>query len=114
MRVLAVIAYVAVIFTLSSWSNPPSGPGLLHLDKIVHVVEYGILGILLGWAARPRLRGVRLIALAIVLGLLVAVADELYQRATPGRESSVFDMAADFVGLTLGVLAYERRTAKRP
>jgi VanZ family protein len=113
MRVLAVIAYVAVIFTLSSWSNPPSGPGL-QLDKVVHVVEYGILGILLGWAARPRLRGGRLIALAIVLGFLVAVSDELYQRATPGRESSVVDVVADCVGLILGVLAYERRTARRP
>jgi VanZ family protein len=60
------------------------------------------------------MRGVQLIALAIVLGLLIAVADELYQRATPGRESSIYDVVADFVGLVLGVLAYERRTAKRP
>lgn len=113
MRVLAVIAYVAVIFILSSWSNPPSGPSLLHLDKVAHVIEYGILGILLGWAARPKLRGTKLIALAVVLGILVAVSDELYQGVTPGRESSVYDVVADCVGLILGVLAYERRSAKR-
>jgi VanZ family protein len=109
MRILAVIAYVGVIFTLSSWSNPPTGPRVPHLDKFAHAIEYGILAILIGWAATPRRRwGWRRAGLAVTLGLVVAVADEIYQGLTPGRESSIYDVVADLVGLGLGAVVYER------
>jgi VanZ family protein len=102
LRILAVVLYVGFIFALSSWRNPPSGPELPYLDKVVHAVEYGILGLLLAWAAAGRgVRGWRRLGLVLAIGGAVAMADELYQRCTPGRESSPYDALADLAGLGL-------------
>jgi VanZ family protein len=109
MRILVVLAYVGFIFRLSTWSNPPSGPPLPYLDKIVHTIEYGILGLLVAWAAAGRLRGARLLALVIGVGLLVGLADEMIQRSTPGRQSSPFDLLADVIGLSCAWMLSEAR-----
>ncbi len=108
MRILAVVAYVAMMFSLSSWQNPPGGPSVPHLDKVVHAVEYAVLAILLSWAMPPRMRGTWKLAVVMVLGLLIGAADELYQRRVPGRESSVYDLVADMAGLSLGASAVRR------
>jgi VanZ family protein len=113
MRILAVGAYIALIFTLSSWPHPPSGPELKHLDKVVHAVEYSGLGAVLWWALEPRLKGIRRVAAILGVGLLVATADELYQGRTPGRESTPADGVADFLGLGLGAGLMQRRERER-
>lgn len=112
MRILTVVAYVGFIFTLSSWSHPPSGPEVPHIDKLAHVLEYGILGLLIAWAAAGRIEGPRLFPLLLAAGLAVAVVDEMIQRRTPGRVSSPFDIAADLLGLALAGAAIRLR--RRP
>ena len=101
-RLLAVLAYVALIFALSSWQHPPSGPRIEHLDKLVHALEYAGLGVVLFRAAELRLGGTRLIAVVILLGVLVAAADEAYQRTVPGRQPAPADAIADLLGVALG------------
>jgi VanZ family protein len=105
MRILVAVAYVGLIFTLSTWSHPPSGPEVAHLDKLVHTVEYGILGLLIWWASAGRARGWRGLALLLAIGLMVAITDEMIQRRTPGRDSSGYDFLADGVGLCLAWVA---------
>ena len=74
---------------------------ILNADKIVHTIEYGILGFLL-IKAFPCDWGIHLIGL-IFLGCLFGVFDEWYQQFTPGRFSSMWDALADSLGIFIGV-----------
>jgi VanZ family protein len=103
-----VLVWAAVIFGFSS--VPDLGTGLggwdLLLRKLAHTTEYAILGLLLA-------RAVRNPTLAVGLGVLYAVGDELHQTTVAGRHGSPLDVAIDAVGVTLGVLAWQR-LARRP
>jgi len=110
-----VALYVAVILALSSIPHPPPGPEIPHSDKLIHLVEYGVLGLLIAragstWAAASHRR--RLLNVAL-LGVLVAVVDEIYQFTTPGRTPSVADALADAVGVTLGGMLWWRLMERR-
>ncbi len=97
---LPVIVVAALIFTLSSFSQLPSPPSGIS-DKHEHFTIYFLLGLTLVRAlARGRLAGVTL-PVAIIAALLVTLygaSDEFHQSFVPGRDSSVFDLAADGVG----------------
>jgi VanZ family protein len=114
-RLLAVLAYVAFIFALSSWQHPPSGPRIAHLDKILHVIEYAGLGVLIFRAAELRLGGGRLVLTVVLCGLLVATADEIYQGTIPGRTPGPTDATADLLGVALGAgfMRWRRRAGAR-
>jgi VanZ family protein len=103
-----VVAWAGVIFAFSS--VPDLGTGLggwdLLLRKLAHTTEYAILGLLLA-------RAVRNPTLAVGLGVLYAVSDELHQLTVTGRHGSPVDVAIDAVGVTIGVLAWQR-LARRP
>jgi VanZ family protein len=103
-----VVAWAALIFALSS--VPDLGTGLggwdLVLRKLAHVVEFVILGALLARATdRPRL--------ALVLGTLYAVSDEVHQTFVPGRVGSPVDVAIDAVGVAAGVAAWQLLARRR-
>lgn len=103
------LAWAALVFGLSSLSRPQDlvPPGLLSLDKLVHLAEYGVLGALL---ARALLAGgrrpARALAWALVLGAAYGATDELHQSLVPGRDASALDWAADAAGAGLGAAAY--------
>jgi VanZ family protein len=99
-----VIAYMAVLFILSSMSKLPPPPGQIS-SYYVHVGAYVILGLLTSRAlAQGRLRNVTFNVLvgAIVISSLYGVSDEYHQRFVPGREFDVLDMVADAVGSVIG------------
>lgn len=99
-----VAIYVLLILVVSSVPSlrpPDSGPGL---DKLAHVIEYGILGFLLRRAIT--VRGVVGWLLTIGIAAVVGAVDELYQSTVPGRLSSVNDWLADLVGAAIGGLAH--------
>ena len=83
--------------------------------KTAHVIEYGILGALLTRATRGMLPGYvrgrqlqllwRAASVALPCGLVVSVADEIHQTTVPSRVGSPKDVAWDFLGLVLGLLA---------
>jgi VanZ family protein len=103
---LPVLAYTGLIFSLSSLHS--TGPTLFSWqDKVEHLLEYGLFGLLLARAFRCTLRGARGPAWAlgaVALGSLIGAADEIYQRSVPGRISDVRDWAADTAALILAVL----------
>lgn len=84
-----------------------------NADKLVHIVEYAVLGALLA-ASRSTARA------ALLGGLLAAlfgVGDELYQGWISGRTSSGWDALADAIGAGLGsgsVALILRWSAVRP
>ena len=73
-------------------------------DKLLHLIEYGGLGGLLGVALGQR-RGVGwrdVLFWSALVGFLYGGSDELHQSFVPGRDAEVGDMLADTVGCLLG------------
>jgi VanZ family protein len=93
--------WAAVLFLLSSTSDPPGASWFPLGDKVAHIGLYAVLGGTLAWSrvhAGSRLPPMVFLA----LGLLFALSDEWHQSFVVGRDSSAGDLAADVVGLLLG------------
>jgi VanZ family protein len=104
---LPVILYLGLIFSASSIPGRDVPVLFPYMDKLEHLAEYALFGLLLGRAFRFTVGGQRgrLWAFATVgLGGLIGALDELYQRLTPGRMSDVRDWAIDFAAVVLAVL----------
>ena len=108
-RVWPAVFYAALIFLLSSLpGNQIPELGFDLGDKLIHLVEFGLLGLFLvrafGLTAHPY-------ALTILAGTLYAASDEVHQFFIPGRFSSGGDFFADVLGVMLaaGILAVLRR-----
>jgi VanZ family protein len=104
-----VLVYVTIIFVLSAQANLSTPLGFDNADKLMHMIEYGVLGFLLSRALRAsaRIRSALRVALIVVaVGSLIGVCDEIFQSFIPGRDSSVADWLADFTGLLFAQLIY--------
>ena len=104
---LPVILYVGLIFGASSIPGRDVPVLFPYMDKLEHLAEYSLFGLLLGRAFRFTVGGQqgRLWAFATVgLGGAVGALDELYQKLTPGRMSDVRDWAVDLAAVLLAVL----------
>src|SRR3989440_980482 len=100
---LPVVAWAAVIFTLSSIPSLSTGLGTWDtiLRKGAHLTEYAVLGALL-----YRALGREPFALAV--GLAYAASDELHQHFVHGRHASPVDVGIDAVGVAAGMLVWLR------
>jgi VanZ family protein len=94
------------------------------VKKTGHLLEYGLLAILLqrGFAAQARgsrgssddLPAWAQTAATLALATLYGATDEFHQRFTPGRMGQAADVAIDFVGACLGLaLLYGGRSIRR-
>lgn len=102
-----VVAYMAIIFALSSRSVLPSPLGLN--DKVVHFGFYGGLALLaLRATAGGRLAGLSLPAMlaAWAIATVYGATDEFHQSFVPGRSADVWDLVADAAGAALAVVAF--------
>ena len=87
-------------------SSIPGGsvPDVFRLtwDKMLHVIEYSILGILgfryYSVSLRQPLFGI------IIFGVTVGIINEIYQSIIPGRFTSSADVIADGIGVISGAL----------
>jgi VanZ family protein len=110
-----VAIYVLLIFYVSSMSDPPGVPPVPHFDKLVHFMEYGMLGFLLGRAmglTGLRTRYWAVFVASLFIGACVGVADEHYQGTVAGREKSLADFLVDVAGLLVASMML-RAWAKR-
>lgn len=100
---IPVVLYLALIFHLSSLTDPlPELTGRFW-DKGLHFAEYGGLGGLFLFALRSS--GVawrRALLLAIAGASLYGASDELHQAFVPGRSCDVRDWVADTGGGAIG------------
>lgn len=98
---LAVIAYMALIFYLSS--IPLEFPEIIdRLDPTkfsLHVIEYSVLGFLL-------LNLNKNFRLSILIGTFYGISDEIHQYFVPFRAMSFFDVLADVIGVMIGIKFY--------
>jgi VanZ family protein len=103
---LPAIAYMALIWGLSSQSQAIPLPDLPWQDKGAHFIEYGVLGGLFAYAISrtwPRLNGLRKVVFSVLLASGWGYIDELHQAFVPGRNSDARDWIADTLGAIAGV-----------
>jgi VanZ family protein len=99
---LPVVAWAAVIFTLSSFPALDSGFGWdVALRKVAHVAEYAVLALLL-------MRAVGGAVPAFALAVAYAVSDEVHQHFVRGRHGNAVDVGIDALGVAIGIVAYAR------
>ena len=106
---LPVIAYISIIFVLSAQPHLQPPLHFLNSDKLMHLCEYGGLGLLLGRAvrrSRPGRTAMWAALATLAVGALIAAGDENFQRLIPGRSCDLFDWLADCTGLTLAQIVY--------
>jgi VanZ family protein len=86
----------------------PAFPGS-NSDKVAHVLEYGVLGILWARAVKaswPHWTFLLVLASISLFTGLYGVIDEWHQLYVPGRFSDWHDTFADLCGGTLGSMGY--------
>lgn len=108
-RYIPGILWMAVIFRSSAipgdsmgWLEPP-------FDKVVHCFTYAALSVFFcmwfsnaRWDKKPLLWGGVCALMCAAFGAL----DEFHQSFVPGRDVSLGDIGADFVGGVLGAAVY--------
>ena len=105
-----VVGYCTLIFLMSAQSDLslPAFPSS-DSDKVAHVLEYGVLGILWARAAKaswPHWTFLLVLASISLFTGLYGVMDEWHQLYVPGRFSDWHDALADLCGGTLGGMGY--------
>jgi hypothetical protein len=100
-----VVAYMALIFGLSSISHPPAMPG--GSDKLLHALLYSGLGALFARARAGGWRAVTpaIVATTIAFGALYGASDELHQHFNPPRDVEALDVVADTIGAGAAAIA---------
>lgn len=112
------IAYMLLIWALSSIPIQIDFSRVPLRDKGVHFVEYGTLSVLLTHALRrtyPDRGSVLVWAAAALMTTLWGAIDEIHQAFVPGRFSDSGDLVADACGAAVGAAAYlllRRRKAR--
>ncbi|MDA3839013.1 MAG: VanZ family protein [Candidatus Delongbacteria bacterium] len=112
-----LILYLIVIFVLSSLNFKTTNHGLIYKDKIIHFVEYFILGILFirYFIFSKNIKFKRSMIFTLLFGSLYAVSDEIHQGFvgffSTGifggvRDPDILDVFADIVGILAGIYTY--------
>lgn len=106
------ILYAILIFWLSSIPQDEMPKmALLRFDKLLHLLEYTIFGMLLMLAFtsnNSRRVTERAPLFTLTTGILYGITDELHQWFVPGRFVSVFDLLADAIGIVMGIYLFSR------
>ena len=113
-RVLRNVARIASLCLAIYWLAMFTGthlpgsslPSISTSDKLLHALAYTGLSFLLAWAL-PTL-GNRLIHVtwAAVIAFAYGCMDEFTQLFVPSRSCDIWDLAADCVGIALGLTSY--------
>ncbi len=113
---LPLILYCLLIYIQSANPSPKQIPSFPFVDKVLHFVAYGIMGILF-YRAYQTLRikdhMQMLILLSVVSASLYGVSDEIHQSFVPFRNAEIADVVADFFGAVCGVYLYHLLVVSR-
>jgi VanZ like family len=101
-----VVGYCLLIFALSAQTTLTAPDGS---DKVAHVVEYSVLGLL--WARATRATWTTWTWQAVLISTIFfagmyGASDEWHQFYVPGRFSEIADALADLCGGTVGGISY--------
>ena len=102
----AILCYL-LIFILSSIRFQVEA-GIPSLDKVFHLMEFILLGFLLSLGyflsleASPRKKSAWVLTSGILLGGII----EIYQYFLPTRSFEILDLAADSLGILIGLFVF--------
>ncbi len=101
--------YAGLIFFMSSIPELLPRLPISNLDKILHLIEYAIFGLLAARAFKNShrksfVRNFKI--LAILAAIFYGISDEIHQYFVAIRQFSVADMVADGIGGVLGAFYY--------
>ena len=102
---------MGLIFYLSGQSPSPYFAPLPY-DKLIHFLEYALLGFFLIRAMRITFSHHNLAVLsvaAVVIAGIYGASDEFHQGFVPGRSPDMLDWAADSLGAAAAVLIISKR-----
>lgn len=103
---------MALIFVISSIEVKV--PGVRYLpfrDKLIHFVEYAVLGWLCAAASSrtwPSVPAWRTASFAVFVASVWGLSDEIHQALVPGRSSELADVVADALGAFVGTVLWHR------
>jgi VanZ family protein len=114
-----VVAYMALIFYLSSLPHPDEDlPKFLFEklgDKFLHMIEYAVLAVLCCRAFRRAgsFAAGYAVLFAIVTASLYGATDEVHQAFVPFRTATWLDWVADTAGSVIGAVGFQRVVDRR-
>ncbi|MBN1756383.1 VanZ family protein [bacterium] len=104
---LLFILYSIMIWVLSSLTKPELPIKFSGIDKVIHILEFMVLGFLGIFAYRETWTG-KNSKLSITVSFIVCSSygaiDELHQYFILGRNASFNDFLADTLGVGLGII----------
>jgi len=107
-----VVFWAALIFYFSSLPHLRTELGWIDfvLRKLAHMVEYGILWLLLvrGLKGSTGCSQGSLLRISFIVSLLYALSDEFHQSFVSGRNGSVWDVCIDGLGMVFAAGAYTK------
>lgn len=104
-----VLVYSGIIFYVSSLESVETPQSIPHFDKVCHLAEYGLFGLLLARAIShsvTKIDRATLILCTVLGAFLYGLSDEYHQSMVPGRTADGMDLAADTIGGLMGALTY--------
>lgn len=101
---LLLLSYLAVIFYLSSL---PPKVKVGSFDFPIHVLEFLPLGVL-SFLFFKEMGFKRPFLFSFIFSFLYAISDEIHQMFVPGRNASLKDVLADWVGIILGLYVFRK------
>jgi VanZ family protein len=94
--------YAALIFYLSNQSDLKPPVEFKMSDKLIHVLEFGMLSFLVMRAIKKTktgITGIRPFVMGMAGTWIYAISDEIHQYFVPGRSCSLGDIIADGAGI---------------
>lgn len=113
---LPLIVYCLLIYIQSDYPSPEKLPSFKFMDKVLHFVAYGVMGILFYRAYQTlRIKNHRqiLILLSVVSASLYGISDEIHQHFIPYRNADILDVIADILGAICCVYLYRLRASRK-
>jgi VanZ family protein len=110
-----VILWMGVIFALSATPNLKTNLEQdFLLRKIAHMVEFGILTLLLyGALKQEKISFNKALIFSFIFALFYAFSDEFHQLFVRGRHCSLWDVAIDSIGILIFSIACYYKNRKK-
>ncbi len=92
--------WMVFLYVMSSLPQVGQYNTIYGLDKVEHIIAFGVLGVLLTRGFQPMFpkKGLAVVFLVTVIIAVYGALDEFHQMFVPGRTASLTDLLADVVG----------------
>ncbi|MDP8206512.1 MAG: VanZ family protein [Candidatus Electryonea clarkiae] len=108
--ILPPVSWAIIIFAISAIPSGRIPPlTILSSDKLIHMTVYAILGILAFRAFNGTGSRIQAPWIICLFCVLYGFGDEFHQMFVPGRNPSIFDVAADAIGAIIGIILWWKR-----